>query len=47
MVKDLAAFFVVLDQQIGLIGAEEGIHPPYGVGSVHHHPHDLRAVEVA
>ena len=47
VLKNLAGLFMVLHREGGLIGAEEGVHPGHRVGSVHHDPHDLRAVEVA
>ena len=44
--EDLAGFWIGLHQHIGVIGAQEGIGAGHRLGAVHHHPHQLGAVEI-
>ena len=47
VLQNFAGFAVVLHQEIGLVGAEEGIDPRHRIGAVDHHPQHIEAVEVA
>ena len=47
MVEDLGVVAVVLHQQVGLVSAEERIHPAHGLGRVDDNAHHLRVIEIA
>ena len=47
VLKDLSGFLMRLHLQVGLIDPEEGIDAAYGIGRVHHHPHQIRTVVIA
>ena len=47
MFEDLGVVAVVLHHQVGLVGAEEGIHPAHGLGGIDDNAHHLRVVEIA
>ena len=46
MLKDFSGILVVLNDQVGLIGAQEAIDARHRVLGIHHNPQHIGAVEV-
>ena len=47
MLEDFGRFAMGLDKHVGVIRAQKGIGPGHCFGGINHHPHQIRAVEIA